>query len=328
MIPRKFRLKIFVTFLALFSLIAEGKARTVKVGIPAHNVTQIALYVAREKGYYQQEGLEVKLVLMAGPIANMALMGGEVEFTTVPTAGLTAALRGAPLRILFSSIYRPLFWLYVRPEIREVKALKGKRVGVAGIAAATGTLLLEILDRHGLEGGRDVVILSLGTQPNVLGGLQSGSVDAAVFGIPFNFRAKEAGFRELVSFVERDLVLLGGSIVVREGFLHSDSALVEKFIRATLKGHLYARENRAACIPILVRNLKINEGLAAKIYDLAQSAMTPTAILNKDLQEKFVKFVAKARGVKKSISFERFFDFTLLEKAKANLEAEAWKPTP
>ena len=63
---------------------------------------------------------------------NVGLVAGEVDFTTVPTAGLTMGLRGVPLRILYTTYYRALFWLYAKPDIRSVKDLKGRRLGVSG----------------------------------------------------------------------------------------------------------------------------------------------------------------------------------------------------
>ena len=82
--------------------------------------------------------------MMPAPVSNLALIAGNVDFTSVPTAAITAALRGAPLRVLFTSFDKPLFWLYARPEIRDLKELKGKKIGTSGLGAAE-TLLREFL---------------------------------------------------------------------------------------------------------------------------------------------------------------------------------------
>ena len=57
----------------------------------------------------------------------------------------------------------------------------------------------------------------------------------------------------------------------------SDPILVEKFLRGTLKGFFYARENRSGTIPILARVQNIKEDLATRTYDVSRPAMTPTA---------------------------------------------------
>jgi len=66
---------------------------------------------AKERGYYRQERLDVNLVLMPAAIASRALIAGNVDFATVGGSALTASLGGAPLRLLFSSFNRSLFWL-------------------------------------------------------------------------------------------------------------------------------------------------------------------------------------------------------------------------
>src|SRR5262245_29349288 len=88
---------------AACGLFSVAEARTVRVGIPSHAITQISQYVAKDKGYYAEEGLEVELIVMAGPAANTALIAKELQFSIVPVAALTAAVRGAPLRILQTS---------------------------------------------------------------------------------------------------------------------------------------------------------------------------------------------------------------------------------
>src|SRR5437762_2165094 len=107
--------------MALLCWDSHAQAAPIRVGVADISQSQLSLFVAKDKGYYRQEGLDVELILMPGAIANQALIAGNVEYTTVPTAGLTAALQGAPLRILFTTYHKAMFWLYSRPEIRDVK---------------------------------------------------------------------------------------------------------------------------------------------------------------------------------------------------------------
>ncbi len=321
---RKRFLVAFILYITTCGFPAQGEAIPVKVGIADHTVSQVALYVSRDKGYFAGEGLSVDLVLMSGAVSNLALIGGNVEFTTVPTAALTAAIRGAPLRILSTTFNRPVWLLYSRPEIKSIKELKGKRVGTGGFGSATDILLRELLGKYGLEAGRDLLLLSLGSTSARLNALITGSVDAAVLPIPFNFNAQEAGFRELLSFANQGLTLLTGSIVAREKTLETDSTLVEKFMRAILKGHLYVRDNRSGTIPILARNIRVKEDLAAKIYDLVKPAMAENGIVSDGLQKSIIGEVAKLRGLKEVPPTEKFFDFSQVRKAASELQATGW----
>jgi ABC-type nitrate/sulfonate/bicarbonate transport system substrate-binding protein len=239
---------------------------------------------------------------------------------------LSAALRGAPLRVIFTAFYRPLVWLYAKPDVRNVKDLKNKKVGVAGIGSGPDHLLRELLRQNGLEAGRDVTVLGLGVQSNLFTALSAGGIDASVFVIPWNFRANDAGFRELASFVHQDTAQLQGSIVLRNGIMRTDPGLVEKFTRGTIKGLLYGLANPNGTIAILARNLKVDEKTATKIYELGKSALTGDGTINEGTQQKALDFIAKVQGIKEPGATGKFFDFSLTRKIIDQLSRDGWKP--
>jgi ABC-type nitrate/sulfonate/bicarbonate transport system substrate-binding protein len=323
------KLKIGVLLLALFLIasLQEGKAEIVKVAMPSTTQAVLPFTIARDKGYYRAEGLDVELILMSAPIASRALLSGDVAVATVGGAGLPPVLRGSPFKFLFTSYNRAMFWLYAKPEIRDVKGLKNKRVGVSGIGSGPDSLLREILRQNGLDANRDVTVLSLGVMPTIFSGLQSGIVDAAMLSPPVTFKAEEAGFRELVSFPKRDLVELQGSILVRDASLQSDPAQMERFIRGTYKGFLYIKDNRSGTIPIVSRYLQVNESLAAKAYDhVVKPAMTQNGTLSQDMQAKAVEHVLKRLDLKEAPPLAKIFDFSLTRKVIAELRSKGWKP--
>src|SRR5574341_1615101 len=244
------RIVSIVLLLLLIAGTRDGRAEVFKVAMPSTTQAVLAFTIARDKGYYRTEGLDVELILMSAPTASRAVLSGDVAVATVGGAGLPPVLRGSPLKFLFTTYNRAMFWLYAKPEIRDVRALKGKRVGVSGIGSGPDSLLREILRQSGLDANRDVAILSLGVMPTIYSGLQSGIVDGAMLSPPVTFKAEEAGFRELVSFPKQDLVELQGAILVREALLQSDPVQIERFLRASYKGFLYIKENRAGTVPV------------------------------------------------------------------------------
>src|ERR1051325_4499667 len=153
---------VLISFVCSVFLItaAVGEARTINVAVPSYSMSMIAFMIAKEKGYYRQEDLDVNFVLMAAPLASRALIGGNVEFATVGGSAITGILAGAPLRMLFSSFARAVFWLYSKPEIRDLKDLKGKRVGISAMGAGPDSMLRDLLNTHGLDPTKDVVMLA------------------------------------------------------------------------------------------------------------------------------------------------------------------------
>jgi len=145
---------------------------------------------------------------------------------------------------------------------------------VSGIGSGPDSLLREILKKHGMDGGRDVVVLPVGSGTGRYFALQAGSVDAAMLSVPANLLAQDAGLRELVSFLNEEWIELQGTVNVTEQLMASDPALVEKFVRATLKGFIQFRDLRSQTIAVLTRFLKTKEETTARIYDLMRPSLT------------------------------------------------------
>ena len=292
---------------SVLSLPANAQPKTVRAAIPAQNLTAIAFYVAQEKGYYRAEGLDVQLILMSAPVSAVALIGGDLEFSTAAGAAMTAAVRGAPLSFLFHTYYLPLYWLYVRPEIRNVAALKGRKIGVS--------VIRQLLPRAGATqeawaGGRTGCCDPHYRCPiGEFAALASGVVDATSLSPPFMFKAQQAGFNELVAFVKEDFVELQSAVVVRNELLKTDPELVGKFLRGTIKG-LHARQVRSGTIPIVARLLKIDEETAARTYDLYRSAMTSDGTVSKETQARFMDEIAKRMKLKESPAVENIFNYS------------------
>jgi ABC-type nitrate/sulfonate/bicarbonate transport system substrate-binding protein len=321
-------LKLLLLFLTLMSLVPRAEARRIRVAIPGYNITQIVFFTAKEKGYYKEEGLDVDLIQMTGTLSNLALMSSEVEFTSVPTAAMTANLRGANLRVLFATFERPLFWLYARPQIRDVKELKSKKVGVGGLNQASYILLKELLSTYGFEPGKDYTLIQAGDSSPRFMALTTGFIDATLLPLPWNFQAQDSGMHELVALSKSEIIAPTGSIVVRDELLRTDPVLIEQFTRATLKGLRLALEQRSGAILALTRSLKIKEDLAGKGYDAARPALTTNGTMSEASQKKALDMVLKSAGVKEAPPLERFFNFSVTRKENSELQAKGWKPAP
>ncbi len=106
-------LRIASVLLSLFlvSWSKEGQTETIKIAIPSTTQAVLPFTIARDKGYYRAEGLDVELILVSAPIASRALLSGDVTVATVGGAGLPPVLRGSPFKFLFTTYNRAMFWL-------------------------------------------------------------------------------------------------------------------------------------------------------------------------------------------------------------------------
>ena len=324
----KFQWVMFLCGVLLFTITrrSDAQLRYVPVGIPSISISSGSFINAKEAGFYKDEGLNVELVVMRGAPAIQGLIGGTVPFASSGGAGLLPIIRGAPLRIVFTTFSRPMFWVYSKPEIKTVEELRGKKIGVSSIGSGPDTLLRTMLKKHGLDGGRDVVILSTGPGTARFFSLKTGVTDAAVLNEQAALMAQESGLRQLFSFTKgEDFVEVQGSIVVRDSLLESDPLLVEKFTRATLKGALYLKDNRAGTVAIHSRVLKVNETIANRVYDLARPGVTADGTVSEDIQKKAIEQIVERTDIKELPPLRKVFDFAITRKAYAGLQASGWK---
>ena len=107
---------------------AEDKVR---FSVAAVTGSYMDEFVAIEKGYHRDEGLSVEMIRAGGGIATQALIAGDLQFSTSAGSALTAMLRGAEIRVVYTNIDRPGYQVWSgRPEIKSLEDLIGKKVGV------------------------------------------------------------------------------------------------------------------------------------------------------------------------------------------------------
>jgi NitT/TauT family transport system substrate-binding protein len=326
--------RLFIVFLSLFTAFAGARnapaqLRKVHATIPALTESSITFFIAKEKGYWREEGLDVELILARAAPSIQAVIAGNVEFGTAGGSGLLPIVRGLPMTFLFTTFDRANFSLYSKPQIRSVQELKAKRIGISSFGSGPDSLLRDFLMDHGIEGGRDATILAVGSGTERFIALKTNSVDAAMLSPSAYIMAEEAGFRELVSFVkQKDYVYLQGGIIARNPLLKSEPGLVEKFIRGSVKALLYIQANRLETIGFLSRILKIKQDIASRVYDEIRPGLTQDGTVNEAQQKKSLAPFLGITGSKDTPLPQRPFDFSITRKVVVELKAEKWRPLP
>ena len=139
--------------------------------------------VTRARGHFADEGLDVRLVYTrGGNVAMQALVGGSVDYAgTSFDVALQAFAHGAKIARFASTGRLPLFALASAPkmakEIRTLKDLENRTVGVSALGNADHILVLYLMTRAGADPNR-VRFATIGT--NLLDALRLGQVDAGM----------------------------------------------------------------------------------------------------------------------------------------------------
>jgi hypothetical protein len=98
----------------------RGELKTVKLGLPSISASQMPPLIAKELGYYRQEGFDVEIILMRAVTTVQGLIAGSLDYNGTPGATIAAAVQVLKLRVLVAYSERALYDLVVHPDITSV----------------------------------------------------------------------------------------------------------------------------------------------------------------------------------------------------------------
>lgn len=325
---RTIRIAAFSLPAILFTASAHSQElRKVRVGIPTLSPIVAATLVPRDKGYFKQEGLDVETIVIRSAPSVLALAAKEIDFLMTGGGGLSGALRGLPLRVVFAPLRRPTYALYAKPEIRTIAEIEGKRVGISSFGSGPDLLLRDVLKKRMADGGKKVTILAVGSGSERYIALKTNIVDAAVLSSPVTLMAKQEGYRELFSFfTDKEYADIPVATFTREDMLQANAGLVERFVRAQVKGLLYMRANRDGAASALARALKSKESETGPAFDEIRPTMTEDGTITVDEQRKALEYLLSPAQQKEPPRLERIYDFAPTRKVFQELQARGWKP--
>ena len=115
----------------IFSLLVQpicfpAHAEDVNVAISSVGLYEIPLEIAKRKGFYKEEGLDVRAIVVTTGLQATALAAGELDYSSVGGAVIRAAAKGLPVKAVMGWWDRPLHILVGKPGIKDIKELKQK----------------------------------------------------------------------------------------------------------------------------------------------------------------------------------------------------------
>jgi ABC-type nitrate/sulfonate/bicarbonate transport system substrate-binding protein len=276
------------------------------------SITFLPAEVARQRGFFREQNLDVKLLLTRTEVDRAALASGNIDYTLRAGSTFVSAARGLPVRIVFLGTMKPFWGLVVRPEVKSVSELKGKSLGVPGLLGSQQISAKFILKQHGLDPDRDVIyrVVDTGTR---IAAMLSGSIDSSMMDYGEAFRAKKTGLKMLINAADSHGLLAGG-LGVNSGKLRDQPDQVRRVIRAMLQALRYLRENPEGTPQAMMSWLKLDREMAAEIYQMAINNYTRNGTVEETMLNSLVTTMLAEAGIK-GVAPSQLTDFTLLQQA-------------
>ncbi|GAA0839212.1 ABC transporter substrate-binding protein [Streptosporangium amethystogenes subsp. fukuiense] len=250
---------------------ADGLEKTqIKIGaLPIPD--SAALYIAKDKGYFKDEGLTVTIEpVVGGAQAQQSLIGGSLDATqTNYVSAFLAVAAGNKMKII-SDLYQaaPNSFNLMVPKDSSIKTpadLKGKKIAVNSKKNIGTLAVTSVLKTHGLTEA-DVQFLEF-PFPEMGAQLANKVVDAAWMTEPaLTAVQKNLGAQKLAdTMVDSTADFPIAGVVVMESFATENPKTVAAFQRAIAKAQQISATDRKAVEQILPTYTKIDAATAAVI---------------------------------------------------------------
>jgi NitT/TauT family transport system substrate-binding protein len=225
---------------------------TVKVGTLRLSNTA-PIFIGMDKGFFEFEGIKVEPVWFrsAQPIA-VAIANGDID---VGATGLTAGLYNAITQGMKIAVVADkgrewpgykLTALLVNTEqwkagIRDLKGLKGKRVGITQIGSTFHYMLGNLLEKKGMSLS-DVKIVPLGSLTSMRDTLISHQIESVFLNQPFVTAMEKNGTGNVLLWVGDHLPYQVAGIFYGEKFMKNRPVAIS-FMKGYIRSCRYYYEN-------------------------------------------------------------------------------------
>jgi ABC-type nitrate/sulfonate/bicarbonate transport system substrate-binding protein len=263
MLPRRFI--IAAAMLAALPYSAQAQTKVSIGKIISGNGLHIPTYIAMDKGFFKEEGLDARFVSLTGSGLIKGALSGAIDFIPIPSGGAQAAFSGAEIRYVVGQSLGSQWLIAVRPEINKPEELRGKVFGYGRVGAADYDEGAAVMTRaFKMDVGKDYKVISFQGEPEKIAALINGDIQAALISVPHAPKAVNAGMKILIrtgDYIQR----AGGTLWARKAYIDQNPDVPPKLVRAIAKAVMYYRNNKEGSFPTLKEHLGVDNPKDAAI---------------------------------------------------------------
>lgn len=302
--------------LILFALVgrsvwAQAPLERVKIAVSSRSIAFIDLYLAQDRGFFREEGLEAELVQVSANVATAALVAGEVDALGAVGLAARASQSGLPIKVLAVTGHRALFWLVSKPEFKSIPELKGTTLGITSRNGSQHLVANRLLASGGLDPSKDVSTVVIGGAPALLQSLVAGSIQVTALSPPTIVVARDKFKVNVLAETPKDFLSTQGGFAVSDRSLADKRNLVRRIMRARSKAYRYFHENERGTSETLAKYTKLDLATALETYRMSRFGFTSNGILSEADMETLLRQDAKTLGLAYPVAGAKVFDFSV-----------------
>ncbi|HEY7168016.1 MAG TPA: ABC transporter substrate-binding protein [Candidatus Binatia bacterium] len=302
----------------LVSFAANG-AEPRKMIVPYTPLTGAStpFWIAIEAKLFQRYGLEIApLFISAGSTAIVpAMMSGQFDIGAVGGGAVVLnRFGGGDLITIGAQTGVYTTDCFARPEIKSVRELKGKTIGVTRFGTSTHFAGLSMLRQAGLKPA-DVVFIQIGGSSEAIAALSGGRLDAAMLGYPASDVALKRGFRQVTDLAKsEDGAFPTTAIAARESWLKDsrNRDIAQNFLRGFSDGLALARTDAALSKKVIRKYTRVeDDAVLQATFEYYRKYFGDTLQVNEKSYTNLLQLLDHPKA--KDADPKSFFDNRLLE---------------
>jgi NitT/TauT family transport system substrate-binding protein len=242
---------------------------SITVGLPVHDSSYAPVYLAVDKGFFAEEGVEVELVAFSsGSDLAKALIGGSIDIANSALSETVSAVQeGQPVKAFWGGMNMTPFEWWARPPIRTVADAVGKKWGVTRVGSSTDFLTRYLMTRHGIDPEKDATIVGVGAPAGSQAAIEADQIQVATASQPNTFVFEDLGYTRIASLSDFSSSYPTHVSYSREELQNQNPRAVEAYLRALSRGTELAKKDRAAAEATMMTYAKVEQKHVGRTYD-------------------------------------------------------------
>lgn len=316
-------------FLAPPRAIDAASSSRLRIGYPSPSASFFPLFATKEAGLLEKYGFDSEMIYVQGVQLVQVHVAGQLDIASISSVVyLQAAVEGADLIQIASSIDGQLMKVMVHPSINKPQDLKGKTLAVTRFGSLTDLLIRPMLKNWGLEPQKDVKLIQIGRMPDIVTAIAQKSVDGGVISFPTSVQAEKMNLRTLYDYADSDFSLPATTIVISRKYGKANRDEVLRFLKAYIEGTQRLFADRELGIRALRRYGGISDrDMLASTYDLFTSRyIKKIPKVNAKGVENSLALIAESSPRAKTRRAEEFMDTSYMDELdKTGFIKSVWK---
>jgi NitT/TauT family transport system substrate-binding protein len=294
----------------------------IRIAVSNPNMPNLTVAAAQRQGFFKDENLDAEIIRMNPNVAITALATGDVDYCQLFGAVVGGAMAGLPVRIVAGFLDNWPMTLIAQPEIKTLKDLKGKTLGISSFGATPDVAARLMIKQAGIDPEKEIKVLALGSDAARLTALKQRVVDVVVISPPADAQMERQGYKILARAYELfSFPYLGLGTHLRKIKDRPDE--IRRVVKATIRANRFIRDHRDQAVETLIGWGKVEREFAYASYDALRNLFNADGAVPEDGLKLVIDQTRRSNKIAREVAPNEVVDLSFLRAAQAELGIKA-----